>query len=162
MKLCECVPNFSEGRRPEVLDAICREIEGVPGIDARAWLEQRRRSPEPLASLLTQHWPKRFAQQWCEVHGLVLPPAQMSDKAIDDALRHLRDWTVQPSGTLGYNKAEVTLGGIDTRGLSSRTMEASSVRGLFFIGEAVDVTGHLGGFNFQWAWASARAAGSAV
>ena len=137
-------------------------LDLLPGIDARAWLEQRRRSAEPLASLLTQHWPKRFAQQWCEVHGLVLPPAQMSDKAIDDALSHLRDWTVQPSGTLGYNKAEVTLGGIDTRGLSSRTMEASSVRGLFFIGEAVDVTGHLGGFNFQWAWASARAAGSSV
>ena len=69
---------------------------------------------------------------------------------------------LQPSGTLGYNKAEVTLGGVDTRGLSSKTMEAQAVRGLYFIGEAVDVTGHLGGFNFQWAWASARAAGAAA
>jgi len=67
---------------------------------------------------------------------------------------------VQPSGTLGYNKAEVTLGGVDTRGLSSETMEARSVKGLYFIGEGVDVTGHLGGFNFQWAWSSARSAGA--
>jgi predicted flavoprotein YhiN len=66
---------------------------------------------------------------------------------------------VHPSGTLGYNKAEVTLGGVDTRGLSSKTMEAIAVRGLHFIGEVVDVTGHLGGFNFQWAWASGHAAG---
>jgi predicted flavoprotein YhiN len=69
---------------------------------------------------------------------------------------------VQPSGTVGYNKAEVTLGGVDTRGLSSKTMEAAKVPGLFFIGEAVDVTGHLGGFNFQWAWSSAVAAGTAA
>jgi len=69
---------------------------------------------------------------------------------------------VQPSGTLGYNKAEVTLGGVDTRGLSRETMEATTLKGLYFIGEAVDVTGHLGGFNFQWAWASARAAGQAL
>jgi hypothetical protein len=81
---------------------------------------------------------------------------------LDDAARALCDWRVQPSGTLGYNKAEVTLGGIDTRELSSKTMEALKVKGLHFIGEAVDVTGHLGGFNFQWAWASAFAAGNAV
>ena len=69
---------------------------------------------------------------------------------------------MQPAGTLGYNKAEVTLGGVDTRGLSSKTMGANDVPGLFFIGEGVDVTGHLGGFNFQWAWASGRAAGEAA
>ena len=74
----------------------------------------------------------------------------------------LGDWKLQPSGTLGYNKAEVTLGGVDTKGLSSKTMEARTVPGLFFIGEAVDVTGHLGGFNFQWAWASGHAAGEAA
>jgi predicted flavoprotein YhiN len=74
----------------------------------------------------------------------------------------LRDWRVRPSGTVGYRKAEVTLGGVDTRELSSRTMEARKVPGLYFIGEVVDVTGHLGGHNFQWAWASGYAAGQAV
>jgi predicted flavoprotein YhiN len=78
---------------------------------------------------------------------------------LDEVARALSDWQVQPSGTLGYNKAEVTLGGVDTRSLSSKTMEVMGVPGLHFIGEAVDVTGHLGGFNFQWAWASGRAAG---
>ena len=88
--------------------------------------------------------------------------AQLSDRALDDAAARLADWPVYPSGTLGYNKAEVTLGGVDTRGLSSKTMESTTVPGLYFIGEGVDVTGHLGGFNFQWAWASGHAAGEAV
>lgn len=74
----------------------------------------------------------------------------------------LGNWQVRPSGTLGYNKAEVTLGGVDTYGLSSKTMESQAVPCLYFIGEAVDVTGHLGGFNFQWAWSSGNAAGLAV
>jgi predicted flavoprotein YhiN len=86
----------------------------------------------------------------------------MPDRAIDEAARALSDWRVQPSGTQGYNKAEVTLGGVDTRALSSKTMQVTAVPGLFFIGEAVDVTGHLGGFNFQWAWASGHAAGQAA
>jgi predicted flavoprotein YhiN len=91
-----------------------------------------------------------------------LPMVQLSDRAIADAVRDLTDWRVQPSGTLGYQKAEVTLGGVDTRGLSSKTMEATAVPGLYFIGEGVDVTGHLGGHNFQWAWASGHAAGEAA
>ena len=74
----------------------------------------------------------------------------------------LKDWRIEPSGTLGYAKAEVTLGGIDTDALSQQTMEARPVPGLYFIGEVVDVTGWLGGYNFQWAWASAQAAGQAV
>jgi predicted flavoprotein YhiN len=115
-----------------------------------------------FASLLAERVPKRFAQQWCEERGLGLPVAQIADRVLDDAARDLGDWAVRPSGTLGYNKAEVTLGGVDTRALSSRTMEATAVRGLYFIGEAVDVTGHLGGFNFQWAWASAHAAATAL
>ncbi len=88
--------------------------------------------------------------------------AELSDKALRDAAIGLADWPVHPSGTLGYNKAEVTLGGVDTLGLSSKTMEAAAVPGLYFIGEVVDVTGHLGGFNFQWAWASGHAAGEAA
>ena len=75
---------------------------------------------------------------------------------------YLQQWQVRPSGTLGYNKAEVTLGGVNTEKISSKTMESQNVRGLYFIGEVLDVTGHLGGFNFQWAWASGYAAGQAV
>jgi predicted flavoprotein YhiN len=90
---------------------------------------------------------------------LLQPLDQLSTKALRDIGHDLTHWRVQPSGTLGYNKAEVTLGGVDTRALSSKTMEAKAVAGLYFIGEVVDVTGHLGGFNFQWAWASGHAAG---
>ena len=137
-------------------------IDLLPGVKVRAWFAEERRSKSSLSTLLAQRLPKRFAQQWCDAHGLDKPVVQLSDRALDDAAARLADWPVQPSGTLGYNKAEVTLGGVDTRGLSSKTMEATHVPGLFFIGEGVDVTGHLGGFNFQWAWASAHAAGSAA
>jgi len=137
-------------------------LDLLPGVDVRAWIAQERRSKSTLAALLAQRLPKRFAQQWCEAHGLDKPVVELSDRALDDAVAAITDWKVQPSGTLGYNKAEVTLGGVDTRGLSSKTMEALAVPGLFFIGECVDVTGHLGGFNFQWAWASGHAAGEAV
>ena len=86
----------------------------------------------------------------------------MNDRTWSEAIAQLRDWQVKPSGTLGYNKAEVTLGGVDTRDLSSKTMESTAVPGLYFVGEVVDVTGHLGGFNFQWAWSSAVAAAEAI
>ena len=134
----------------------------LPGIDARQWLASERRSRALLSTLLASRLPKRVAQQWCAAQGLDLPVAQMDRTALDRAAGALAEWKVQPSGTLGYNKAEVTLGGVDTRGLSPETMEARTVKGLHFIGEAVDVTGHLGGFNFQWAWASARAAGASL
>ena len=137
-------------------------IDLLPGIDARAWLAEGRRSKSNLSTVLAQRLPKRFAQQWCDAHGLDKPVVQLSERALEAAAALLADWRVQPSGTLGYNKAEVTLGGVDTRGLSSKTLEATAVPGLFFIGEGVDVTGHLGGFNFQWAWASGHAAGGAA
>ncbi len=137
-------------------------INLLPGLDARAWLAEERRANATLATLLARRLPKRLAQQWCEAHGVNLPMVQLSDRAIASAVRDLTDWRVQPSGTLGYQKAEVTLGGVDTRGLSSKTMEATTVPGLYFIGEGVDVTGHLGGHNFQWAWASGYAAGEAA
>jgi len=145
--------------------ACCKEplhLDLLPGTGARAWLAAERRSRALQATLLAERLPKRFAQHWCAAHRLDRALAELSDRILDDAARELTDWRVQPSGTLGYNKAEVTLGGVDTRGLSSKTMEAVDVKGLYFIGEAVDVTGHLGGFNFQWAWASAFAAGSAA
>ena len=134
----------------------------LPGFDTRKWLARKGRSNALLSNLLAERMAKRIAQRWCAAHGLDIPVAQMSDGERDQAARALADWKVQPSGTLGYNKAEVTLGGVDTKGLSPETMEARTARGLYFIGEAVDVTGHLGGFNFQWAWASARAAGQAL
>ncbi|MGE0358861.1 MAG: NAD(P)/FAD-dependent oxidoreductase [Burkholderiales bacterium] len=134
----------------------------LPGTDIGAWLADHRRAKAQLATLLAERIPKRLAQAWCDAHGLAGPMAGLSDKAIREAARALADWPVHPSGTLGYNKAEVTLGGVDTRGLSSKTMGATAVPGLFFIGEVVDVTGHLGGYNFQWAWASGHAAGEAA
>ncbi|MDB5547663.1 MAG: hypothetical protein JWP21_1110, partial [Tardiphaga sp.] len=88
--------------------------------------------------------------------------ADFSDKALATVVAAVKDWRVTPAGTEGYRTAEVTLGGVDTSGLSSRTFESKSVPGLFFIGEVVDVTGHLGGFNFQWAWSSGHAAGRHV
>ena len=126
------------------------------------WLREQRASKAQFNNVLADIFPKRFAQQWSEAHALIKPNNQFTDRAYDEAVAALEDWQVRPSGTLGYNKAEVTLGGVDTHGLSSKTMEANSVKGLYFIGELVDVTGHLGGFNFQWAWASADAAAQAL
>ncbi len=134
----------------------------LPGTDVRAFLVAHRQSPSTLATLLAHRWPARFAETWCAHNDVRLPLAQMPERKLQELANALADWRIQPNGTLGYNKAEVTLGGVDTRGLSSKTMEARTVPGLFFIGEGVDVTGHLGGFNFQWAWASGHAAGEAA
>ena len=132
----------------------------LPEADVPKWLSSQRRSRALLSTLLAERLPKRLAQRWCAAQELDLPMVQMSGEDFTRAVGSLTEWKLQPSGTLGYNKAEVTLGGVDTRGLSPETMEARAVRGLYFIGEGVDVTGHLGGFNFQWAWSSARAAGA--
>ena len=137
-------------------------IDLLPGEDAEQWLFADRRARATLSARLAEKLPRRFAEAWIAERGADAPVAQMSDAALRATAAALHDWRVMPSGTLGYNKAEVTLGGVDTRGLSSKTMEALRVPGLYFIGEAVDVTGHLGGFNFQWAWASAYACGSAA
>ena len=134
----------------------------LPDVDVQRWLSGQRRSRALLSTLLAQRMPKRVAQRWCAAHELDVPVSQLSDDAFRSAVGSLTDWKLQPSGTLGYNKAEVTLGGVDTRGLSPDTLEARNVKGLYFIGEGVDVTGHLGGFNFQWAWSSARAAGASA
>ena len=102
--------------------------------------------------------PKRFAECWLELHA----PESWTNQDLEKLEREVHEWAVVPADTEGYDKAEVTAGGIDTDELSSKTMESRNVRGLFFIGEVVDVTGHLGGFNFQWAWASGAAAGRAL
>jgi predicted Rossmann fold flavoprotein len=137
-------------------------IDLLPDRDGLEWLATHRESRARLDNLLADVLPKRFAQQWCNAHAVAKPVNQLSDKEIRDAAEALHGWRVRPSGTLGFNKAEVTLGGVATEGLSSKTMEATAVGGLYFIGEGVDVTGHLGGFNFQWAWASGVAAGMAA
>jgi predicted Rossmann fold flavoprotein len=102
--------------------------------------------------------PKRFADRWVELHE----PEDWTNASLEKLEKLIHAWTVVPSGSEGYEKAEVTAGGVDTDELSSKTMECRDVPGLFFIGEVVDVTGHLGGFNFQWAWASGAAAGRSV
>jgi predicted Rossmann fold flavoprotein len=102
--------------------------------------------------------PKRFAERWLEDHA----PTAWDNDALAKLERQVHEWVIKPADTEGYEKAEVTAGGVDTDELSSKTMECVKVKGLFFVGEVVDVTGHLGGFNFQWAWASGAVAGRAL
>jgi predicted Rossmann fold flavoprotein len=117
---------------------------------------------ESAVAQLSRFWPQRFAETWGEANLPAKPVAQWTAAERDRVQQNIHRWSPDPDGTEGYPKAEVTLGGVDTRELSSKTMEARSVPGLYFIGEVVDVTGWLGGYNFQWAWASAHAAGTFV
>lgn len=111
-----------------------------------------------LRSQLRTMLPNRFADRWIELHT----PSAWTNSALQKWEHALHDWIVTPACTEGFDKAEVTVGGVDTEELSAKTMECRKVPGLFFIGEVVDVTGHLGGYNFQWAWASGAAAGRAL
>ncbi len=115
-----------------------------------------------MKNFLSKYLPKRLAQKWCDLHLLSKPLYQYTEKELGDIALHLQDWEIRPAGTEGYATAEVTLGGVDTDELSSKTMEAKKVPGLYFVGEVVDVTGQLGGFNLQWAWSSGYAAGQYV
>jgi len=128
------------------------------------WLieEKRDRPSATLRTVLRDHLPDRLADVLAERLGVAGDLGNVPDKALRAAQQRLAAWTFHPNGTEGFAKAEVTVGGIDTRELSSKTMEARKVPGLFAIGEAVDVTGWLGGYNFQWAWASAHAAAQAL
>ncbi|MGA8540897.1 MAG: NAD(P)/FAD-dependent oxidoreductase [Terriglobales bacterium] len=119
---------------------------------------QGPRDPSSWKLLLRELLPRRFADRWCET----FPLTGNSDRAFSEAEHQLHAWEIKPQGTEGYGKAEVTAGGVDTGELSAQTMESRKVPGLFFIGEVVDVTGQLGGFNFQWAWASGFCAGQSV
>jgi predicted Rossmann fold flavoprotein len=136
----------------------------APGVDVAAVLAERKRSRPKAAAqtVLAEILPSRLAQAVARIH---LPAAEMAnipDKALAACAAQINRWQFAPDGTEGFAKAEVTLGGIDTRDLSSKTMGATSVPGLYAIGEAVDVTGWLGGYNFQWAWSSGWCAGQAV
>jgi predicted Rossmann fold flavoprotein len=133
-----------------------------PGGDARAWLEENRSSGLRLDTLLARRLPERFATAWTASLAPLRAVRHYSSKELDAIAQRLENWTLRPAGTEGYATAEVTVGGIDTRDLHSKTMEARAVPGLHFIGEAVDVTGWLGGYNFQWAWSSGHACGLAV
>ena len=139
-------------------------LDLLPDRDAAAWLVERKQVRPKAApqTVLAELLPARLAQVLAAAH---LPPnamANISDRILTACAAVLKQFPVRPDGTEGYVKAEVTVGGIDTRDLSSKTMQARDVPGLFAIGEAVDVTGWLGGYNFQWAWSSGHAAGVAV
>jgi predicted Rossmann fold flavoprotein len=131
----------------------------LPGLDAHALLTDARHADTELASLLARHLPRRFAHAWCELAAPTRPLKQFTEAELSSIARRLERWALKPASTEGYAKAEVTAGGVATDELSSKTMESRRAPGLYFVGEVVDVTGHLGGYNFQWAWASGYAAG---
>jgi len=142
-------------------------LDLFPDHDAQTLLiEAKRQQPRALLRSMLSAWLPRALvlefQALCWPGTADQPLAEYSDTTLKSIASHLQHWVLRPAATEGYRTAEVTLGGIDTNELSSKTMESKRHRGLYFIGEVVDVTGHLGGFNFQWAWASAHAAGNVV
>ncbi|MFN4275108.1 MAG: NAD(P)/FAD-dependent oxidoreductase [Ferrovibrio sp.] len=148
---------FFERRQPITINLL-------PGADLFALLKAARAQhpKQEIATQLALHLPGRLAKRLCELAGLDGRLADINDAKFKTLTALAQHWQLTPAGTEGFAKAEVTLGGVDTAALSSQSMEASIVPGLYFIGEAVDVTGHLGGFNFQWAWASGYACGVAL
>ncbi|HSW64858.1 MAG TPA: NAD(P)/FAD-dependent oxidoreductase [Dissulfurispiraceae bacterium] len=131
----------------------------LPDSDILDVLMKHHRNAIELHNLIAWFLPKRFSQVWCKAHAPSRPLNTYTDKELKSIAGMLHEWTIMPAGTEGYIKAEVTAGGVDTAELSSKTMEAKKIPGLYFIGEVVDVTGQLGGYNLHWAWASGFAAG---
>jgi len=144
--------SYWEAGKPVILDLAPDRDVTTPIRRAKA------RNSSAVVNTFQGILPKRFAERWLERN----PPEALTNQALEKFEKSVHAWSVTPADTEGYEKAEVTAGGVDTDELSSKTMESGKVPGLFFIGEVVDVTGHLGGFNFQWAWASAAAAGRAL
>jgi len=152
------------------------EVNLSPEVDVTQYLLQKKRegARSEVKNLLSEIIPRRLAERFCDLYYAgastgtgpnavaSLPLAQIPDRQLTDLADKIQSWKFIPSGTVGYSKAEVTRGGVDTNELSSKTLEAKKVPGLYFIGEVVDVTGWLGGYNFQWAWASGWAAGQVV
>lgn len=147
--------NYWKSGEPIVIDLL-------PGLDVFAELKALKQEGRSLTKWLGQYWPKRFLQFWLEQYPLSLELANVSDDSLQSYASQIQSWPLYPADTAGYDKAEVTLGGVDTDEVSSKTFEAKKQPGLYFIGEVLDVTGHLGGYNFQWAWASGVACGLAV
>ncbi len=137
-------------------------INLLPEHDAGTLLREQQNREMELANFLSQFLPRRFAHAWCALNAPSQPLKRFSPTQLANIAEGLNHWEIVPSGTEGYKKAEVTAGGVATGELSSQTMEVRNVPGLYFIGEVVDVTGQLGGYNFQWAWASGFAAGQCV
>lgn len=138
------------------------EIDLLPNEDVAQILEQEKRSDTLLSNVMSHYLPKRFANAFCASVLPIKPMKQYTPNELALLADRVHHWRIVPSGSQGYKKAEVTRGGVDTQALSSKTMEAKQVPGLFFVGEVVDVTGWLGGYNFQWAWSSAWVAGQSV
>jgi len=134
-------------------------IDLMPEKDAYALLNSERKSRIELSNLLSEYLPRRFSRTWCELYAPSRPLCQYTERELKDIAYQVHHWTIRPEGTEGYGNAEVTAGGVDTEELSSKTMETKKVPGLYFTGEVVDVTGQLGGYNLQWAWASGFVAG---
>jgi len=137
----------------------------VPDTDIQSWFVEKKESGtrSEIKNLLLEFFPKSFSERFCQIYLTADGPLnQMSRKVIEDFTQHLISWKILPVGTVGFGKAEVTRGGVSTEELSSKTMESKKVPGLYFIGEVVDVTGWLGGYNFQWAWSSGWVAGQYV
>jgi predicted Rossmann fold flavoprotein len=146
------ISSYWNGQAPIALDLapnrnLREELRVCGRRDAAAW-----------KSLLREILPRRLADRWLEIYPLV----SNSDRAFTEAERQIHDWRIWPKDTEGFAKAEVTAGGVDTSELFAQTMECRNIPGLFLVGEVVDVTGQLGGFNFQWAWASGFCAGRAL
>ena len=139
-------------------DSVKLDLAPEREIAAPLLVPKARRDEASLVNALRTALPARMAERWVTVN----PPAGWTNASLAATEERIHAWQVTPAGTEGYVKAEVTVGGVDTRGLDAKTMESRKVPGLFFIGEVVDVTGWLGGYNFQWAWASAVSAGSAA
>lgn len=134
----------------------------LPGLKVTEALLHLKQENLGLKKWLNGFWPKKFTQAWLERTPLPEPLAELPDERLRQYAEQLTDWTLYPSDTAGYDKAEVTLGGIDTDAISSKTLEVKNAPGLYFIGEVLDVTGQLGGYNFQWAWSSGFAAGQSA
>ncbi len=137
-------------------------INLLPDYDVLELLREQENKEIELANFLAQFLPRRFAHAWCALNFPSQPLKRYTPGEVAKIAEKLNHWEIIPAGTEGYKKAEVTAGGISTDELSSQTMEVKAVPGLYFIGEVVDVTGQLGGYNFQWAWASGYAAGQSV
>ena len=140
------------------------EIDLFPEFDLLSWLKEQReaRPKAEITTIMAQQMSKRMSQILCQMFGFSGIMGNHSNKDLEAINKAFREWKVKPSGTEGYRTAEVTIGGIDTNEINQKTMEAKKAPGLYFIGECLDVTGHLGGHNFQWAWASGFAAGQVV
>jgi predicted Rossmann fold flavoprotein len=138
------------------------EIDLLPETDVLGIFMERHSSRIEMHNLLSEFFPKRFARKWCDLYVPSKPLCQYAEKEMTEIAGRLHSWKIRPEGTQGYRKAEVTVGGVDTADVSSKSMEARQVPGLYFAGEVLDVTGELGGYNLHWAWASGYVAGQYV